>query len=60
MTVIIKKLVIRGIVSNDVTHTGETMLKRDDFAQDIEEMKREITRDCVEKVYSLIKANARR
>ncbi|HAQ18755.1 MAG TPA: hypothetical protein DCR40_05890 [Prolixibacteraceae bacterium] len=50
MALIIKELIVRGIVTNDYSQSVESPLVKEELMQYLEQMKREIERDCLEKV----------
>ena len=50
MTLIVKELIIKGIVSNDNSQIGESSFANADLAQYLEQMKKEIEKECIEKI----------
>jgi len=50
MTLIVKELIVRGIVSSDNSQINESSLGKEELLQYLEQIKKEIERDCVEKV----------
>lgn len=60
MTLIIKELVIRGIVTNDSSIINETALGKEELLQYLEQMKKELERDCVEKAVQKLEAKTNR
>ncbi len=50
MALILKELIIRGIVSSDHSQLSESLLGKEELIQYLEQMKRDIERDCLEKV----------
>ncbi len=50
MTLIVKELIIRGIVTNDSAQINESALGKEELLQYLEEIRRDIERDCIEKV----------
>jgi hypothetical protein len=60
MTLIVKELVVRGIVSNDHSQISESSLEKEDLSQYLEQMKKEIERECVEKVLQKIETKSTR
>jgi len=50
MTLIVKELIVRGIVSNDNSPIGESLFAKEEMEQYLEQMKKEIERECIEKI----------
>ncbi|AOW20710.1 DUF5908 family protein [Urechidicola croceus] len=50
MTLIIKELIIRGIVSNEYSQIDETFFEKEKLSQYLQDMKREIEKECVDTV----------
>jgi len=50
MTLIVKELVVRGIVTNDSSLTSESSMDKEELLAYLEQFKREIERECVDKV----------
>jgi tRNA U54 and U55 pseudouridine synthase Pus10 len=50
MTLIIKELVVRGIVSNEHSQLGESSIEKEELLNYLEQIKKEIERECTEKV----------
>ena len=51
MTLIVKELIVRGIVSGDNSQIGDSTIERENMIQYLEQMKREIEKECIEKVF---------
>jgi len=56
MTLIVKELIVRGIVSNDNSPIGESAFAKEDLTQYLEQMKKEIERECIEKIIQKIES----
>lgn len=54
MTLIVKELIVRGIVSNDHAGIDESGMTKEQLAQYLEQMRKEIERECIEKVLQKI------
>jgi len=50
MTLIVKELIIRGIVTNDNSLLSESSVDKEELLEYLEQIKKEIERECVEKV----------
>jgi len=50
MTLIVKELIVRGIVTNDPSQVNDSALGKEELIQYLEQIKKDIERDCVEKV----------
>jgi hypothetical protein len=50
MTLIVKELIVRGIVTNDHSPSSESSLDKEELLQYLEQLKKELERECVEKV----------
>lgn len=50
MTLIVKELVIRGIVSRDYSSAKESSFDEEKILQYLEQLKREIEKECEERV----------
>lgn len=50
MTLIVKELIVRGIVSNDNSPIGESTFAKEELEQYLEQMKKEIEKECIEKI----------
>lgn len=50
MTLVVKELIVKGIVSNDNSLTGESSFAKEELAEYLEQMKKEIERECIEKL----------
>lgn len=50
MTLIIKELIVRGIVSNDNSPIGESSIAKEDLTQYLEQLKKDIEKECVERI----------
>lgn len=54
MTLIVKELIVRGIVSNDQSGFDVPTLTKEQLDQYLEQMRKEIERECIEKVLQKI------
>jgi hypothetical protein len=50
MTLIVKELIVRGIVTNDSSPINDSVIGKEELLQYLEQIRRDIERDCVEKV----------
>jgi LPS O-antigen subunit length determinant protein (WzzB/FepE family) len=50
MTLIVKELIVRGIVSVDNSPIGESPFAREELEQYLEQMKKEVEKECIEKI----------
>lgn len=50
MTLIVKELVIRGIVSRDYSSTKESSFDEEKILQYLEQLKRDIEKECEERI----------
>ena len=60
MTLIVKELIIRGIVSTDTASAGESSLAKEEIEQYLEQMKKDIELECIEKVMQKVESKTRR
>lgn len=58
MALIIKELIVRGIVTNDHSQQSESSLGKEELLQYLEQMKRDLERDCLEKVMLKLETKA--
>jgi hypothetical protein len=54
MTLIVKELIVRGIVTSDSSQINDSALGKEELLQYLEQIKKDIERDCVEKVLQKI------
>ncbi len=54
MTLIVKELIVRGIVLGDNTSITDSSLEKENLLQYLEQMKKEIEKECIEKVIQKI------
>ncbi|WP_372948270.1 DUF5908 family protein [Mariniphaga sp.] len=50
MTLIVKELIVRGIVSSENSSFGEFSSEKEDLSQYLEQLKKEIEKDCLERI----------
>lgn len=50
MTLIVKELIVRGIVTNDNSLLSEPSMDKEELLEYLEQLKKEIERECIEKV----------
>jgi len=50
MTLIVKELIVRGIVTNDNSLLSESSMDKEELLEYLEQLKKEIERECIEKV----------
>jgi hypothetical protein len=50
MTLIIKELIIRGIVTKDSSGLSDETIDKEELYQYLDEMKRSINKDCIDNV----------
>jgi hypothetical protein len=60
MTLIIKELIIRGIVTSDTSTTGEMSPEMEAVHEALKEMKKEIKMECSEMILRKLEANTGR
>ena len=60
MTLIVKELVIRGIVSKDSSKERNSPMEKENLLQYLEQMQKEIEQQCVEKVLSKLQTSKKR
>lgn len=56
MTLIVKELIVNGIVSNDHSRLSESSLDKEELLEYLEQLKKEIERECVDKVLQKIES----
>jgi len=56
MTLIVKELIIRGIVTNDNSLLSESSVDKEELLEYLEQIKKEIERECVEKVFQKLES----
>lgn len=54
MTLIVKELIVRGIVSSETSSIGDFSSEKEDLSQYLEQLKKEIEKDCFEKIMQKI------
>jgi len=50
MTLIVKELIVRGIVSGDNSSINDSSLEKENLLRYLEQMQKEIEKECIEKV----------
>ncbi len=60
MTLIVKELVIRGIVTNDSSVINESSMGKAELLQYLEQIKKDIESECIEKVLHKLETKANR
>jgi len=50
MTLIVKELIVRGIVSGDNSSINDSSLEKENLLLYLEQMQKEIEKECIEKV----------
>jgi len=50
MTLIVKELIVRGIVSGDSSSINDSSLEKENLLRYLEQMQKEIEKECIEKV----------
>ncbi|HKJ40513.1 MAG TPA: DUF5908 family protein [Sunxiuqinia sp.] len=50
MTLIVKELIVRGIVSDDQAFLNESSMDKEELARYLEQMRKEIERECIDQV----------
>ena len=58
MTLIVKELIVRGIVSGDNSSFSDSSLEKENLLQYLEQMKKEIEKECIEKVIQKLETKA--
>jgi len=54
MTLILKELIVRGIVTDDHSFLNESSMDHEELLRYLEQMRKEIEKECVEKVLQKI------
>lgn len=60
MTLIIKELVVRGIVTNNSSSIGESSFDKENMLQLVEQIKKEVEKECIEKIMRKLESRTRR
>lgn len=60
MTLIVKELVVRGIVVRDNTSPGAFLSENEILPQQLEQLKKEIEKDCVERIMQKLETKTSR
>ncbi|SRX73812.1 DUF5908 family protein [Aequorivita antarctica] len=60
MTLIIKELIIRGVVTKSTSDKNEESLNNEDLLQYMEQMKKSIKEECIETVLSKLESKSKR
>lgn len=60
MTLIIKELIIRGIVTEDSSGHAEDSINKEDLLRYLEDMQKSIKKECVETVLQKLESKPRR
>jgi hypothetical protein len=50
MALIVKELIVRGIVSDDNSQFSQSSVDKEELLEYLEQLKKEIERECIEKV----------
>lgn len=50
MTLIVKELIVRGIVSNENSRIGETPPENEELSKYLEQLKKDIEKECIKKI----------
>ncbi|HZL12358.1 MAG TPA: DUF5908 family protein [Prolixibacteraceae bacterium] len=50
MTLIVKELIVRGIVSADSSQINDSAMEKEELLQYLEQIRKDLERDCIEKV----------
>ena len=56
MTLIVKELVVRGIVSSEHSQLGDSSVEKEELLHYLNQMKKEIEVECTEKVLQKLEA----
>ena len=60
MTLIIKELIIKGVVTNNSSQKTQDLLDKKALLKYLDQMQRELKKDCVEAVLSKLESNKTR
>lgn len=60
MTLIVKELIVRGIVSNDNSPIGESSFAKEEITELLEQMKKEIEKECIDKIVQKLESKTSR
>jgi len=60
MTLIVKELIVRGIVSSENSPIGEFSLDKEEFSQYLEQLKKEVEKECIEKILQKLESKTLR
>jgi hypothetical protein len=58
MTLIVKELIVRGIVTSDAAAINESALGQEELLEHLEQIKKDIERDCIEKVLQKLESKS--
>lgn len=58
MTLIVKELIVRGNVLSENSPEGEFSFEKEGLSQYLEQLKREIEKECIEKVLQKLETKA--
>lgn len=60
MTLIIKQLVVRGVVTNDTSFRDDDRIDKEELLKFLEQMKKEMEKKCTEAILSKLESNRSR
>ncbi len=60
MTLIVKELIIKGVVSNSYSEYQDTSMSKDDLRAYLDDLKKEIESNCLEKIWQRVEARSNR
>jgi hypothetical protein len=58
MTLIVKELIVRGIVTSDTSGMNESAPGQEELLQHLEQIKKDIERDCIEKILQKLESKS--
>jgi len=60
MTLIVKELIVRGIVTSDNSIHNESTFDKEELLNYLEQLKKEIEKECIEKVLQKVESKTSR
>jgi hypothetical protein len=60
MTLIVKELIVRGIVTSNESAIGESSFDKENLLQLVEQIKKEVEKECVDKIMQKLESKTRR
>lgn len=60
MTLIVKELIVRGIVTSSESPIGESSFDKESMLQLVEQIKKEVEKECIEKIMHRLESKTMR